>query len=125
MPSRSRDGHVFHHLFGIWLKLLSAPCHNYPKSFAPPPLFSMVTLPPSPLFFCRGKIKLELPLLLLCSIPTPATTTNSVAHPPVMNGALDGESPCRLSILRNWNVHCRFFINVPVDLRECKVACRI
>ena len=32
-------------------------------------------------------------------------------------GALDGGPPCRLSILRNGNVPCGYFRNVPVDFK--------
>ena len=32
-------------------------------------------------------------------------------------GALDGGSQCRLSILRNGNVPCRYFQNFPVDFK--------
>ena len=49
-------------------------------------------------------------------------------------GALDGGPQCHLSILRNDNVPCHYFLNVPVDfkivqchlsvLRNGNVACR-
>ena len=32
-------------------------------------------------------------------------------------GALDGGPQCRLSILRNGNVPCHYFLNVPVDFK--------
>ena len=38
-------------------------------------------------------------------------------------GPLMGGPECRLSILRNYNVTCRFFFNVPVDFKI--VQCRL
>ena len=36
------------------------------------------------------------------------------SHP---SGALDGGPQCRVAILRNGNVPCHYFLNVPVDLK--------
>ena len=35
-------------------------------------------------------------------------------------GALDGGLQCRMSILRNANVPCRYFCNFPVDFKITK-----
>ena len=47
----------------------------------------------------------------------------SHCHPQTNLGPLMGAPQCRLSILRNGNVPCHYFLNFPVDLK--KVQCRL
>ena len=49
-------------------------------------------------------------------------TVIALQGPTAFRRALDWGPECRLSILRNGNVPCRYFWNVPVDLKKSPVT---